>query len=346
LSGDAESRDPETEQEAQLSAVRRAIAQGRDKAETTGQRGLAWLDRARKRSTAIDVAALLYERDVEAAGGLAGSAVAFRLFLLFVPVVLVAVGLAGFAADYVSATDASSNAGVTGAVADQIRNAFAQSSGARWTVLIVGLFGMATAGRSLAKALVMSSALSWRVPPKAKATVRTTAVVVAVIFGLAVASALVNRLRASAGIALTGMSIVGVACIFAAAWVVLSLGLPRSTRDPGAVLPGAALAGASLAGLQAVTQLYVPGRITHASQLYGSIGVAVVTLGWFFIVGRMAVFTMTLNAVMYERIGSITEFVFSLPVLRILPKRSPKFARFFGLADDEPAPDPEPDQSV
>jgi hypothetical protein len=56
---------------------------------------------------------------------------------------------------------------------------------------------------------------------------------------------------------------------------------------------------------------------------------------------------MTLNAVMYERIGSITGFVFGLPVLRILPKRSPKFARFFGLADDvPPTPDPEPHQPV
>ena len=344
LSGDAKDQEQEiADQVGSLSRMQRAIGEGKEKARSTSEGVREWIESARKRNIAIDVAMRLYERDTEAAGGLAGSAVAFRLFLLFVPVVLVAVGLAGFVADIVSADSASSNAGVTGAVADQIKQAFAQSPGAKWTILIVGLFGMASAGRSLTKALVMASALSWRVPPKAKASFRTTGVIVAVIFGLAVMAAIVNRIRASAGIAITGMSIVGVAGVCAVAWVALSLGLPRSTRDPGAVLPGSALAGVTLAGLQAVTQLYMPGRISHASQLYGSIGVAVVTLGWFFIVGRMAVFSMTLNAVMYERIGSISVFVFRLPVLRILPKRSPRFAHFFGLDGDPPTADPEPD---
>src|SRR4051812_30540274 len=47
-----------------------------------------WLERARERSTLIDVAMLIRERDREAAGTVAGSAVAFRLFLFFVPMLL------------------------------------------------------------------------------------------------------------------------------------------------------------------------------------------------------------------------------------------------------------------
>src|SRR4051794_39879985 len=105
--------------------------------------------------------------------------------------------------------------------------------------------------------------------------IRTTAIVVAVIFGLGAMAAIVNRIRQDSGIALAGMPILAVGSIYIVAWVLLSLGLPRSTRDPGAVLPGTALTGVSLAGLQAVTQLYVPGRISRASELYGSIGVAV-----------------------------------------------------------------------
>ena len=41
-----------------------------------------------------------------------------------------------------------------------------------------------------------------------------------------------------------------------------------------------------LNGLHAVSQLYLPGRFSGASELYGGIGVAVVTLGWLFFVGR------------------------------------------------------------
>ena len=40
---------------------------------------------------------------------------------------------------------------------------------------------------------------------------------------------------------------------------------------------------------------------------------------------------MSVNAVVYERFGSISQFVFSLPVLRVLPRRWEWFRRFFQL---------------
>ncbi|MGZ4786311.1 MAG: hypothetical protein ACXV5S_11620, partial [Acidimicrobiales bacterium] len=45
----------------------------------------------------------LFRRDTEAAGSLVGSAVAFRLFLFFVPLLLVLVGVAGFLSGHVDA---------------------------------------------------------------------------------------------------------------------------------------------------------------------------------------------------------------------------------------------------
>jgi hypothetical protein len=42
---------------------------------------------------------------------------------------------------------------------------------------------------------------------------------------------------------------------------------------------------------------------------------------------------MELNAVIYDRYGSISQVIFSLPVLRILARRSPQVRRFFGLMD-------------
>ena len=107
--------------------------------------------------------------------------------------------------------------------------------------------------------------------------------------------------------------------------------LPRATPDPGALLPGALLTALTLTGLQAVSQLYIPGRLSQASELYGAIGLVVVTLGWFFIMGRAVVLAMTLNAVVHERFGSISTFVFGLPVLRALPRRWAWFRRIFQL---------------
>jgi uncharacterized BrkB/YihY/UPF0761 family membrane protein len=79
------------------------------------------------------------------------------------------------------------------------------------------------------------------------------------------------------------------------------------------------------------SEFYLPGRIDRASQLYGAIGATIVTLGWFFILGRGIVLAMELNAAIYERYGSISRVVFSLPFFRVLARKSARVRRFFGL---------------
>jgi hypothetical protein len=75
-------------------------------------------------------------------------------------------------------------------------------------------------------------------------------------------------------------------------------------------------------------------HLARASALYGAIGITVVTLGWFFILGRAMVLAITLNAVIYERFGTISRAVLALPVLRALPQKSPWIRRFFDLDTD------------
>ena len=72
-------------------AVQRATAWGRALAE----RGNDRFETLREHVTIVDVGARVYERDKEAAGTLLGSALAVRLFLFFMPFVLLVVGLAG-----------------------------------------------------------------------------------------------------------------------------------------------------------------------------------------------------------------------------------------------------------
>jgi uncharacterized BrkB/YihY/UPF0761 family membrane protein len=85
--------------------------------------------------------------------------------------------------------------------------------------------------------------------------------------------------------------------------------------------------------MHAVSEFYLPDRLDRASQLYGAFGTTVVTLGWFFILGRAIVISMELNAAIYDRYGSISQVAFSLPVLRILARRSSWIRRFFDLPD-------------
>jgi len=279
----------------------------------------------------IDVVLRIHRRDRESAGTVVGSAVAFRLFLFFVPLLLFLVGLLGFIATWVDAEDVHDRTGITGSLAVQINSALSQPDSSRWIATILGLFGMASAGRSLSKVMVTASCLAWRLPVQAKASMRVVGAIIGLVTGIALVAVVINRIRGDLGLAAAGFSFLATVVVYGLAWLALSMMLPRTTSDPGAVLPGAVLVGLTIAAMQAVSQLYLPNRLGRASELYGAVGTTIVTLGWFFILGRAIVLAMTLNAVIHERFGTISQAVFALPVLRILPRRSGRIRRFFDL---------------
>jgi uncharacterized BrkB/YihY/UPF0761 family membrane protein len=279
----------------------------------------------------IGVGVELFRRDVQSAGSLMSSAVAFRLFLFFVPLLLLVVGLAGFVGSYVDPDDLTQDAGLSGGLADQIGSAFTQSGQAPWLVTGLGLVGLATTGRSLGKVLMAASRIAWGMPTGPRASWRVIGSVAGLTCSIGLVAIVVNRARTELGLGVATLSIGVAFAVYAVAWLVITGLLPRRTEDPGALLPGAFLFAALLAAMQAVSQLYLPDRFDRASQLYGAIGATVVTLGWFFLLGRAVVLSMELNAVVYERHGSLSARVFSLPVLRVLPRRSARVRRFFDL---------------
>jgi uncharacterized BrkB/YihY/UPF0761 family membrane protein len=306
----------------------------------------------RERSTVVDVGFGIYDRDRDAGGTLLGSALALRLFLFFVPLLLFVVGLAGLVGRHGGYDSLSSDAGITGTIGNSIDDAFQQSSGASWLAALTGLFGMATTGWSLSRALVVSSALSWQLGGRQKVQVRAVGTVVGLIIGIGLITVILNRIRNATGVAVMSMSFLAVLGVYLVMWMVVFQALPRNTSDPSASLPGSALAATTLTGMQAVSVLYVPGAIERSSNLYGAIGVTVATLGWFFILGRVVVFAFSLNAVVYERIGSVSRLLFALPGVRAVPRRYPVVARYFdldhviGTADAEPLEERAPSPDV
>lgn len=190
---------------------------------------------------------------------------------------------------------------------------------------------MALAGRSLSKVMVAASCLAWRLPVSTKAPVRVIGAVIALVVGIGLFATIVNRIRAEFGLGVASLSFLAAFMAYGIAWMAISMLLPRATKDPSALLPGATLVGATLAAMQAISQVYLPDRLGRASQLYGAIGISLVTLGWFFILGRVMVLGMALDAVIHERFGKISRFVFSLPLVRLLPPRSARIRRFFAL---------------
>jgi uncharacterized BrkB/YihY/UPF0761 family membrane protein len=315
------------------------VARAKERTKAEQERVTALMNRYKDRPL-VDVGVRTYRRDRDIAGTVVGSALAFRLFLFFVPLLLLVVGLAGFLASWVDADDIADEAGISGGLADQIRSAFDQPGSTRWVAVGLGLIGIATTGRTLSKVMVASSSLAWRLPTTTKASLKVAGGLVGFIAGIGLVAALMSRVRAEFGIGVAGVSFLAVFAAYVLAWLAISMLLPRAPSDPGVLLLGAVLVAATLTGMQVVSQLYLPGRIGRASDLYGAVGTTIVTLGWFFIAGRAMVVAMCLDAVVHERYGTISRLIFSLPILRILARRSARVRRFFDL--DAPLP---PDSS-
>ncbi len=217
----------------------------------------------------------------------------------------------------------------------EIDLAFEQNRRSAWLALLTGVAGIAWAGRSLTRALSLSSALSWRLGGKQKTPMRVIGIVVGIVVGMALVWVIENLIRQRLGFAVASVSFVAIALVYVVLWSLLLLALPRDTHDPGAILPGSVLIAVLLAGMQAISQLYLPGAIDNASSVYSTVGAAIAVLGWFFVIGRTLAFAFALNAVVYEQHGSLSEVVFALPVLRSIPQRWPAFAVFFDLAASE-----------
>lgn len=326
---------PETDHSAAEGRLDAFVAAAKERTKAEQARFAALLEKNEGRPL-VDVALRTYRRDREIAGAVVGSAVAFRLFLFFVPLLLFIVGIAGFIARWVDAGDVARNAGLTGGLAEQIRSAFDQPGNTRWVAVLLGLVGIVTTGRTLSKVLVASSSLAWGLPARSKASLKVAGGVVGLLAGIGLLAALMSRVRAEFGVGITGVSFLAVLVAYVVGWLAVSMLLPRATSDPGVLLPGALLVGVTLTMMQLVSQLYLPGRIGRARELYGALGATIVTLGWFFIAGRAMVLSMCVDSVIHERFGTISRLVFSLPVLRALPRRSARLRRFFGL--DEPSP--------
>lgn len=285
----------------------------------------------RERSSFVDVGVRVYDRDREAAGSLLGSALALRLFLFLVPFVLFTVGLAGLIGHYSGYDSLSSDTGISGTIGDQIDNAFAQSSAPAWFICGAGLVGMASAGYSLSRAMIVSSALAWQLGGRQRATFGVIGSIVWLIACIGLISTIVNSIRAATGLAVASASFVVVFGIYVVLWVVVIQTLPHGTTDPGAALPGALLAAVALTTMQAISSLYLPRAIERSSELYGAIGVTLAALGWIYILGRVIAFAFSLNAVVFEQVGSISGIVFSAPGIRAIPRHYPRVARYFDL---------------
>jgi hypothetical protein len=295
-------------------------------------RAQAWVGETQGRRLTFDVVVDLRERDRESFASVLGSAIALRLFLFGTASIVAIISLLNLILGSWDIESVVSSVGLTGGVATEIGRATESNTGRDLGLFLSTTLLMLLAGRSLTVVLAACSAGAWRLEARAaKASAQAILWVVALIAFVIVAAALLQRLRDSFGPAVATSSVLLNVAMLGGAWFFVTLALPKPTRDPGAMLPGAATFGILLTLVQWFMHYYLPVKVANASETMGSLGVTVASLGYLFLVGRLMAGCIVLNAVIWERFGSISEVVFRLPWLRRLPERFPKVARFFDL---------------
>jgi hypothetical protein len=308
------------------------VAELRRRADAAGSQLRDWFERRRAERVPYDLAASFYERDRESFASVLGAAIALRLFLFVVAISLLLAGALILVAGADAVRTVLSQANVTGNLAGQIGGAAARNSSAGISMVLLGLWLTLTNGRKLTNVLAACSASAWHLDSRqARPTLRMAVGVTTLVMVMMLTASGLNRLRDATGLGVETMSWAAATAVFGIGWFTVTSTLPRSTTDPGALLPGAALVGSVMAVFQWFMQFYLPTKIARSSEVMGSLGFTVATLGYMFVIGRLMAASLILNAVVWERFGSISGLVFSLPVLRRLPARSARLARFFDL---------------
>jgi uncharacterized BrkB/YihY/UPF0761 family membrane protein len=261
------------------------------------------VEAARPRFRALDAGMRMYERDQGAGGNLLAGALAFRAFLWLIPFAFVIVAGLGFAAatGSVSPGDVAKRFGIAGFVAQQISSVASQAERGRWLTLAIGLIALVGSSKAAAKGLWAVHAIAWHVPPRGLRRKNRAGLVflggATFLIAASIGASWLRAISPVAGLVAIGLMFV----VYSALWLGASVLLPHADAPWQALLPGALLFGLGVQAMNLFTVLWLSHQITHASQTYGALGVAVALLGALYLFGRLVVGAAMLNASRWER---------------------------------------------
>lgn len=265
----------------------------------------AWaaVEARRPRVRGVDATLSACERDRDRAGFLLAGALAYRLFLWLLPFTLVIVAGLGFleASDHDNPSELADKLGVVGLASKSVSEAAADAERARYIVLLIGIPALYLASLGAIKAFRAVSALAWGIPsgPVRRKPLAALSFLglIAAFFAVTVFGTAIRH--ESPGLGLIATVLIGIGFVwlaFLGLWIV-----PRPTVHWTAVLPGAITIGLGLQAIHLVNVYFISYRISTSSETYGALGVAAALLLSLFLIGRLFVAGVILNATLWER---------------------------------------------
>jgi uncharacterized BrkB/YihY/UPF0761 family membrane protein len=233
---------------------------------------------------------------------LLAGALGHRLFLVALPLTLIAVGLLGFgestgAADPESVTR---ELGLGGLIARAITTFGEQRVILRWFTLVVGVALLLWAAHALLRALRTVHALAWSLPIKRlQRPVLAVTLASAVLLVSTVAAGGVNDATA----AWPFWAVVANAAGFtgyAAVWLWVSVYLPHRGGRWTQLPPGAVLFAVGVKAIQMLTVYYVAPFLDQLAEVYGALGYASMALLVLYAFVEVAELSALLNAAVVD----------------------------------------------
>lgn len=262
--------------------------------ESLGARHLEWVDRF----GSVAVVSQIVGRSLSDGGTMIAGLLAYRLFVLILPIGAVVVALAGF--DQVAASDTADSLGLGKWIASTIARAGEDSERSRFPLLVTGLVGFAIASWGLLGSLQFAAATAWRIPTKrfprkGRAVIRLAGSV-AVFLGVLYLSLLVRRAGLFAGLAATGANfLAALVAFFGLSWI-----LPHRCREWFWLVPGAFVGALGVLGMQLVAMYYLPLKLSSSSQTYGTLGTVLAVLTYLYLFGFLMWLVVLVDVVLWD----------------------------------------------
>ncbi len=269
----------------------------------------ARLDAAKDTSPTVGFAFDALSYDTDTGAPVLAAALGFRVFLLQVPYALVFVLLAAYLSDWTGreATSFFHGRGIARLTATSVSTAAQLSGWGRFSALLLGLYALVLSARSFVKVVNIVHALVWNVPrTRVTRSTRAAAVLIALITVLIASSLAINALRQRS---LLGGTIA--LALFTlgpfAVWWYASSRLPHQPCPLIALAPGAALFAIGTEVLHIFTVTWFPHYMQSKSEVYGTIGTAIVLLIWAYALGRIITLAAVLNATLWARFSATSK---------------------------------------
>lgn len=214
--------DPEDGPTGRVARTRERVERTRGQVADVAERVVA----ARPDTPLIDTAFEIHERDSRIAGGMLAGAIAFRLFLLLVPLLLILVAGLGFLHLSDAERSTSQQLDLSEALVSTMQTVGENAARGRWITLWVGLVAAVFAIRTMIKSLRIVHNLAWGTSAKVSANQPK-----AVLAGL-------------------GVTILIVVYTLAAQWL--------RAHTPGGGVLASVVTGAGAVGVWMIVQLLLP----------------------------------------------------------------------------------------